>query len=54
LVIVLGIQFVRDVTYRGSAPGEGSHQNPMGEVKGSELKGGKKWGHDGSAKSRRL
>ena len=25
LVIVLGIQFIRDVTCRGSAPGEGSH-----------------------------
>jgi hypothetical protein len=45
LAIVLGIQFVRDVTYRGSAPSEGSHQNPMGEVKGPELKGRKKWGH---------
>jgi hypothetical protein len=45
LVIVVSIQFVRDVACRGSAPGEGSHQNPMGEVKGPELKGGKKWGH---------
>jgi hypothetical protein len=45
LAIVLGIQFVRDVACRGSAPSEGSHQNPMGEVKGPELKGGKKWGH---------
>ena len=54
LAIVLGIQFVRDVTCRGSAPSEGSHQNPMGEVKGPELKGSEKWGHDGGAKSRRL
>ncbi len=54
LAIVLGIQFVRDIACRGSAPGEGSHQNPMGEVEGSELKRGKKWGHDGRAKSRRL
>jgi hypothetical protein len=45
LAIVLGIQFIRDVSCRGSAPSEGSHQNPMGEVKGPELKGGKKWGH---------
>jgi len=47
LVIVLGIQFIRDVACRGSAPSEGSHQNPMGEVKGPELKGSEKWGHDG-------
>ena len=45
LAIVLGIQFIRDVACRGSAPSEGSHQNPMGEVKGPDLKGGKKWGH---------
>ena len=45
LAIVLGIQFIRDVARGGSAPSEGSHQNPMGEVKGPELKGGKKWGH---------
>jgi hypothetical protein len=54
LAIVLGIQFVRDVARGGSAPSEGSHQNPMGEVKGPELKGSEKWGHDGRAKSRRL
>jgi hypothetical protein len=48
LAIVLGIQFIRDVACRGSAPGEGSHQNPMGEVKGPELKGSEKWGHDES------
>jgi hypothetical protein len=54
LVIVLGIQFVRDVACRGPAPSEGSHQNPMGEVKGPELKGSEKWGHYGRAKSRRL
>jgi hypothetical protein len=54
LVIVLSIQFVRDVTGRGSAPGEGSHQDPMGKVKGPELKGSEKWGHDERAKSRRL
>jgi hypothetical protein len=47
LVIVLGIQFVRDVACRGSAPSEGSHQNPMGELKGPELKGSEKRGHDG-------
>jgi hypothetical protein len=54
LAIVLGIQFVRDVACRGSAPSEGSHQDPMGKVKGPELKGSEKWGHDGRAKSRRL
>jgi hypothetical protein len=54
LAIVLGIQFVRDVACRGSAPSEGSHQDPMGKVKGPELKGSEKWGHDGRVKSRRL
>ena len=46
LAIVLGIQFIGDVACRGSAPSEGSHQNPMGEVKGPELKGSEKWGHN--------
>jgi hypothetical protein len=54
LAIVIGIQFIGDVACRGSAPGEGSHQDPMGEVKGPELKGSEKWGHDERAKSRRL
>jgi len=54
LAIVLGIQFVRDVARGGSAPGERSHQDPVGKVEGSQLKRGKKWGHDGRAKSRRL
>jgi hypothetical protein len=54
LAIVLGIQFIRDVACRGSAPSEGSHQDPMGKVKGPELKGSEKWGHGERAKSRRL
>jgi len=48
LAIVLGIQFIGDVACRGSAPSEGSHQDPMGKVKGSELKGGEKGRHDES------
>jgi len=32
LPIVLGIQFIRDVACRGSAPGKGSHQDPMRKV----------------------
>jgi hypothetical protein len=51
LAIVLGIQFIWDIACRGPAPGEGSHQDPMGELKGSELKGGKKGGHPNQDKS---
>ena len=54
LVIVLGIQFIRDVACRGSAPSEGSHQDPMRKAEGTELKGGKKGGHNQNVESSRL
>jgi len=54
LPIVLGIQFIGDVACRGSAPSEWSHQDPMGKVKGSKLKGGEKGRHDESVESSRL
>jgi len=50
LAIVLGIQFIRDVACRGSAPGEGSHQDPMGKVQGAKLKGSEKRGHSRESK----
>ena len=46
LAIVFGIQFIRDVACRGSAPGEGSHQDPMGELEWTQCKGCEKRGHD--------
>ena len=45
LAIVLSIQFIRDVARGGPAPGEGSHQDPVGELKWAQCQGGKKWGH---------
>ena len=51
LAVIFGVEIIRNVAWRGSASGEWGHQDPMGKVKGSKLKGSEKGRHLGNSKS---
>ena len=51
LAVIFGVEIIGNVAWGGSASGEWSHQDPMGKVKGSQLKGGEKARHLGNSKS---
>ena len=52
LAVIFGVEIIGNVAWGGSASGEWSHQDPMGKVKGSQLKGNEKARHLGNSKSR--
>ena len=51
LAVIFGVEIIRNVAWGGSASGEWSHQDPMGKVKGSQLKGSEKARHSENSKS---
>ena len=52
LAVIFGVEIIGNVAWGGSASGEWSHQDPMGKVKRSHLKGSEKARHLGNSKSR--
>ena len=51
LAVIFGVEIIGNVAWGGSASGKWGHQDPMGKVKGSQLKGGEKARHLGNSKS---
>jgi len=51
LAVIFGVEIIGNVAWGGSASGEWSHQDPMGKVKRSQLKGSEKARHLGNSKS---